>query len=102
MRLVPRGTHEYARLVRPAELAGAARLAGLELLEVAGVELPEQLVDVEAPEYVLLGVHPAEALSSVSIVLLPLLRVAEHRISLVYLLELCIVTRFLVWMILVR
>ena len=37
LRLVPRGTHEYARLVRPAELAGAARLAGLELLEVAGV-----------------------------------------------------------------
>jgi len=37
LRLVPRGTHEYARLVRPAELAGAARLAGLELLEVAGL-----------------------------------------------------------------
>ena len=37
LRLVPRGTHEYARLVRPAELAGAARLAGLELLEVTGV-----------------------------------------------------------------
>ena len=27
--LVPRGTHEYARLVRPAELARAARRAGL-------------------------------------------------------------------------
>jgi 2-polyprenyl-6-hydroxyphenyl methylase / 3-demethylubiquinone-9 3-methyltransferase len=37
LRLVPRGTHEYARLVRPSELAGAARVAGLELLEVAGV-----------------------------------------------------------------
>ena len=37
LRLVPRGTHEYARLVRPAELARAARQAGLELAEVAGV-----------------------------------------------------------------
>ncbi len=37
LRLVPRGTHEYARLVRPAELAGAARRAGLTLREVAGV-----------------------------------------------------------------
>ena len=38
LRLVPRGTHEYARLIRPAELARAARVAGLELLEVAGLE----------------------------------------------------------------
>ncbi len=37
LRLVPRGTHEYARLVRPAELARAARAAGLELREIAGV-----------------------------------------------------------------
>jgi 2-polyprenyl-6-hydroxyphenyl methylase / 3-demethylubiquinone-9 3-methyltransferase len=37
LRLVPRGTHEYARLVRPSELARAARQGGLELLEVAGV-----------------------------------------------------------------
>jgi len=37
LRLVPRGTHEYARLVRPAELARAARPAGLELVEVAGL-----------------------------------------------------------------
>jgi 2-polyprenyl-6-hydroxyphenyl methylase / 3-demethylubiquinone-9 3-methyltransferase len=37
LRLVPRGTHEYARLVRPAEMARAARHAGLELVEVAGV-----------------------------------------------------------------
>ena len=38
LRLVPRGTHEYARLVRPAELARAARRAGLLLREIAGVE----------------------------------------------------------------
>jgi 2-polyprenyl-6-hydroxyphenyl methylase/3-demethylubiquinone-9 3-methyltransferase len=37
LRLVPRGTHEYARLVRPAELARAARRAGLTLEEIAGV-----------------------------------------------------------------
>lgn len=38
LRLVPRGTHEYARLVRPAELARAARAAGLTLREISGVE----------------------------------------------------------------
>ena len=37
LRLVPRGTHEYARLIRPAELASAARAAGLELKEIAGL-----------------------------------------------------------------
>jgi 2-polyprenyl-6-hydroxyphenyl methylase/3-demethylubiquinone-9 3-methyltransferase len=38
LRLVPRGTHEYARLIRPAELARAARAAGLELREVTGLD----------------------------------------------------------------
>jgi 2-polyprenyl-6-hydroxyphenyl methylase/3-demethylubiquinone-9 3-methyltransferase len=37
LRLVPRGTHEYARLVRPSELARAARGAGLSLREITGV-----------------------------------------------------------------
>lgn len=37
LRLVPRGTHEYARLIRPAELARAARRAGLELRELCGL-----------------------------------------------------------------
>jgi 2-polyprenyl-6-hydroxyphenyl methylase/3-demethylubiquinone-9 3-methyltransferase len=37
LRLVPRGTHEYARLIRPAELARAARGAGLELRELCGL-----------------------------------------------------------------
>lgn len=36
--LVPRGTHEYARLVRPAELARAARAAGLVLCDVQGLQ----------------------------------------------------------------
>jgi 2-polyprenyl-6-hydroxyphenyl methylase/3-demethylubiquinone-9 3-methyltransferase len=38
-RTVPRGTHEYARFIRPAELARAARAAGLELVDIAGVTI---------------------------------------------------------------
>ncbi len=38
LRLLPRGTHEYARLVRPAELARLARAQGLELRDVSGLE----------------------------------------------------------------
>jgi len=37
--LIPRGTHEYERLIRPAELASWARAAGLTLSELAGVEI---------------------------------------------------------------
>jgi 2-polyprenyl-6-hydroxyphenyl methylase/3-demethylubiquinone-9 3-methyltransferase len=37
-RLLPRGTHEYERLIRPSELARWARAAGLVLREVAGLE----------------------------------------------------------------
>jgi 2-polyprenyl-6-hydroxyphenyl methylase/3-demethylubiquinone-9 3-methyltransferase len=37
LRLVPRGTHEYERLVRPSELAQWGRLAGLELQDVTGL-----------------------------------------------------------------
>ena len=39
LRLIPRGTHEYERLIRPAELARWARAAGLELRGLAGIEL---------------------------------------------------------------
>lgn len=38
LRLIPRGTHEYERLIRPAELSGWARAAGLEVREIAGLE----------------------------------------------------------------
>jgi 2-polyprenyl-6-hydroxyphenyl methylase / 3-demethylubiquinone-9 3-methyltransferase len=38
LNLLPRGTHEYERLIRPAELARWGRAAGLELQELAGVE----------------------------------------------------------------
>jgi 2-polyprenyl-6-hydroxyphenyl methylase/3-demethylubiquinone-9 3-methyltransferase len=37
--LLPRGTHEYERLIRPAELARWARAAGLTLLDLRGIEL---------------------------------------------------------------
>ncbi|MGQ0833538.1 MAG: bifunctional 2-polyprenyl-6-hydroxyphenol methylase/3-demethylubiquinol 3-O-methyltransferase UbiG [Gammaproteobacteria bacterium] len=37
LRLLPRGTHEYERLIRPAELARWARAAGFELRELAGL-----------------------------------------------------------------
>lgn len=39
MKLIPRGTHEYERLIRPAELARWARSAGLTMRELAGIEL---------------------------------------------------------------
>src|SRR5690242_13462411 len=38
LRLIPRGTHEYERLIRPAELGKWARSAGLSLREIAGLE----------------------------------------------------------------
>ncbi|MCS6996284.1 MAG: bifunctional 2-polyprenyl-6-hydroxyphenol methylase/3-demethylubiquinol 3-O-methyltransferase UbiG [Casimicrobiaceae bacterium] len=35
--LLPRGTHEYAKFIRPSELAAFARAAGLELREIVGM-----------------------------------------------------------------
>ena len=37
LRMLPRGTHEYARLIRPSELAAMAREAGLEVVEILGL-----------------------------------------------------------------
>ncbi len=39
LRLIPRGTHEYERLIRPAQLAQWARAAGLNLERMAGIAL---------------------------------------------------------------
>jgi 2-polyprenyl-6-hydroxyphenyl methylase/3-demethylubiquinone-9 3-methyltransferase len=39
LNLIPRGTHEYERFIRPAELARWARAAGLTLNAMAGIEL---------------------------------------------------------------
>ena len=38
MRLLPSGTHEYERLIRPSELSRWARAAGLEVADLAGLE----------------------------------------------------------------
>jgi len=35
--LVPRGTHEYDRLLKPSEIARFARAAGLEVVDIAGL-----------------------------------------------------------------
>jgi 2-polyprenyl-6-hydroxyphenyl methylase/3-demethylubiquinone-9 3-methyltransferase len=37
LKLIPRGTHEYERLLRPAELARLARAYGLELRDISGI-----------------------------------------------------------------
>ena len=38
LNLLPKGTHEYARFIRPSELASYARAAGLELQQTKGME----------------------------------------------------------------
>ncbi len=38
LRLLPRGTHDWAKFLRPAELAGFARRAGLTTQAIAGME----------------------------------------------------------------
>ncbi len=38
LQLVPKGTHEYAKLIRPSELAGYCRAAGLNLTQTKGLE----------------------------------------------------------------
>jgi 2-polyprenyl-6-hydroxyphenyl methylase/3-demethylubiquinone-9 3-methyltransferase len=37
LQLLPRGTHDYSRFLKPAELAGLCRKAGLEVLEITGL-----------------------------------------------------------------
>jgi 2-polyprenyl-6-hydroxyphenyl methylase / 3-demethylubiquinone-9 3-methyltransferase len=37
LRMLPRGTHEYQRFVRPSELARAGRSAGLDIIELTGL-----------------------------------------------------------------
>ena len=38
LRLLPKGTHEYARFIRPSELARACRSAGLEVVDLKGMQ----------------------------------------------------------------
>lgn len=37
LNILPRGTHDYARLIRPSELARAVRKAGLQVKDVSGM-----------------------------------------------------------------
>lgn len=37
LKLLPKGTHEYKKFIRPSELAQWARLAGLEILDMTGM-----------------------------------------------------------------
>ena len=37
LRLLPRGTHEYAKLIKPSELASSCRRAGLSVAEIVGM-----------------------------------------------------------------
>ena len=37
LNILPRGTHDYARLIRPSELARAVRKAGLQVTDVSGM-----------------------------------------------------------------
>jgi len=36
--MLPRGTHEYAKLIKPSELATACRAAQLDVLQTRGME----------------------------------------------------------------
>ena len=38
LKLLPKGTHEYAKFIKPSELAGYCREAGLEVTESCGLE----------------------------------------------------------------
>ena len=37
LRLLPRGTHDYARFIKPSELASLCRTAGLDVIDVTGM-----------------------------------------------------------------
>ncbi|MDL2339562.1 MAG: bifunctional 2-polyprenyl-6-hydroxyphenol methylase/3-demethylubiquinol 3-O-methyltransferase UbiG [Pseudomonadota bacterium] len=38
LKLLPKGTHEYAKFIKPSELAGHCRAAGLDVTESSGLE----------------------------------------------------------------
>lgn len=38
LQMLPKGTHEYAKMIRPSELASHCRAAGLELMQTRGME----------------------------------------------------------------
>jgi 2-polyprenyl-6-hydroxyphenyl methylase/3-demethylubiquinone-9 3-methyltransferase len=38
LQMLPKGTHEYAKMIRPSELAGYCRAASLDLAQTRGME----------------------------------------------------------------
>ncbi|WP_353234145.1 bifunctional 2-polyprenyl-6-hydroxyphenol methylase/3-demethylubiquinol 3-O-methyltransferase UbiG [Diaphorobacter ruginosibacter] len=38
LKMLPKGTHEYAKMIRPSELATACRAAGLDVLQTSGLQ----------------------------------------------------------------
>lgn len=38
LNMLPRGTHEYAKMIRPSELAGYCRQSGLDLRQTSGMQ----------------------------------------------------------------
>jgi 2-polyprenyl-6-hydroxyphenyl methylase/3-demethylubiquinone-9 3-methyltransferase len=64
LRLLPAGTHEYARFIRPSELAGALRRAGLEVNALKGLTYSPitrsyRLTDSVAVNYLIHARRPA-------------------------------------------
>jgi 2-polyprenyl-6-hydroxyphenyl methylase/3-demethylubiquinone-9 3-methyltransferase len=61
-RLLPRGTHTYERFIRPAELAGWCRSAGIDVRDMAGIEYhplarTARLVAAVDTNYILHGIR---------------------------------------------
>ena len=40
LKILPRGTHEYQKFIKPSELANALRIANLKLLDISGIYNP--------------------------------------------------------------
>jgi 2-polyprenyl-6-hydroxyphenyl methylase/3-demethylubiquinone-9 3-methyltransferase len=38
LNMLPRGTHEYAKMIKPSELASSCRAAGLDVMHAKGLE----------------------------------------------------------------
>lgn len=63
MNLLPKGTHDYAKFIRPSELAAALRSAGLELEDIRGLDYNPvmrraRLTDTVAVNYLACAVKP--------------------------------------------
>lgn len=69
LRLLPMGTHQYGRLIRPSELTGWARAAGLTLTDLAGLDYDPfsrqaRVTDDVSVNYLATYLRPREAASA--------------------------------------